>query len=147
MKRYTCMVVAALSLLIGLASSFASPQIEGELKVNVPITFYVGNTELPAGEYTIKRVLPSDPDVLEIRSSDGKTAVLISGIAAESTTTPAKTELIFKKYGSAQVLSQIFEAGNQTGVELPKLLQEERAGKGGAKPERQSVGGKSSKEK
>src|SRR5229473_3467027 len=102
---------------------------------------------MPTDSYTIKRVVPSNPDVLEIRSSDGKTAVLVSGIAAESTTTPAKTELIFKKYGSAQVLSQIFEAGNQTGIELPKLLQEERAGKGGAKPERQSVGGKSSKEK
>jgi hypothetical protein len=146
MKRYTCMVVAALSLLIALASSFAS-QIEGELRVNVPFTFYVGNTELPAGDYTINRVVPGNPDVLEIRSSDGKTAVLITGQAAESTSTPAKTELIFKKYGSVSVLSQIFEAGNKTGVELPKLLQEERAGKGGAKPERPSVGGKSSKEK
>jgi hypothetical protein len=41
----------------------------------------------------------------------------------------------------------IFQAGNQTGVELPKLLQEERAGKGGVVPERQAVEGTLSKEK
>jgi hypothetical protein len=145
MKKHTCLVVAALSLVIGMASSFASPQIEGEIKVDVPFTFYVGNTELPAGQYTINRVLASNPDVLEIRTSDGKTAVLISGHPAQSPTTPAKTELIFKKYGNVAILSQIFEAGNQEGIELPKLLQEERAGKGGAKSERQSVGGTSSK--
>jgi hypothetical protein len=115
--------------------------------VNVPFTFYVGNTQLPAGEYTIRRVSPANPDLLELRSTDGKMAVLVLGRPAQSTSTPPTTELIFKKYGSGPVLSQIFQAGNQTGVELPKLLQEERAGKGGAIPERQSVEGTISKEK
>src|SRR6267142_2363419 len=147
MKRYACIFVAALSLAIWIASSFASPQIENEIRVDVPFTFYVGNTQLPAGEYTIRRVSPVNPDLLELRSTDGKMAVLVLGRPAQSTTTPPKTELIFKKYGSVPVLSQIFQVGNQTGVELPKLLQEERAGKGGATPEWQSVEGTISKEK
>jgi hypothetical protein len=145
MKKYAWMVVIALSV-ISATSSFGSAQIVGEIKANVPFTFYVGNTQLPAGEYRISRVVPENPDLLEMRSTDGKMAVLILGHAVQSTTTPGKTELIFKKYGNVAILSQIFQAGNQLGVELPKLLQEERAGKGGAKPERQSVEGTSSKQ-
>jgi hypothetical protein len=132
--------------MIWVDSSFASKQITGEIRVNVPFTFHVGNTQLPAGEYTIRRAAVDNPDVLEMRSTDGKMAVLISGLPAQSATTPAKTELVFKKYGNVAILSQIFQAGSQSGIELPKLLQEERAGKNGATPERQSVGGTSSKQ-
>jgi hypothetical protein len=146
MKKYASIVVAALSLMIWVDSSFASTQITGEIRVNVPFTFHVGNTQLPAGEYTIRRAAVDNPDVLEMRSTDGKMAVLISGLPAQSATTPAKTELVFKKYGNVAILSQIFQAGSQSGIELPKLLQEERAGKNGATPERQSVGGTSSKQ-
>src|SRR5260370_26908410 len=103
MKKYACMVVAALSLVIGVASSFASAQITDEIKVNVPFLFYVGNTQLPAGEYRIKANVTDNPDLLEMRSADGKMAVLIVGQAAESTNTPPKTELIFKKYGNVEI--------------------------------------------
>jgi hypothetical protein len=147
MEKYAWMLFIALSLVISAGSSFGSAQIEGVIRVNVPFTFYVGNTELPAGEYTIRRVVGANPDVLEIRSVDGKTAALVLGRPAQSTTTPSKTQLIFKKYGDAPVLSQIFQAGSASGVELPKLLQEERAAKGGATPVKQSVEGTSSKEK
>jgi hypothetical protein len=146
MKKNACIVVAALSLMLWVASSFASRQITGEIRVNVPFTFYVGNTQLPAGEYSIKRISTASPDVVEIRSVDGKTAVLTLGTPAQSATTPAKTELIFKKYGNVAVLSQIFQAGSQLGIELPKLLQEERAAQGGGTPEKQSVSGTSSKQ-
>jgi hypothetical protein len=146
MKKYAY-IVAALSLLIWVSSSFAFAQIQNQIKVNVPFTFYVGNTELPAGEYTIRRVSDATPDLLELRSTDGKVAVLVLGRPTQSTTTPSKTELVFKKYGNVQILSQIFQAGNQWGVELPKLLQEEQAAKGGTTPERQSVEGTSSTKK
>jgi hypothetical protein len=146
MKKYAY-IVAALSLALWVASSFASPQIQNQIKVNVPFTFYVGNTQLPAGEYTIRRVSDATPDVLELRSTDGRMAVLVLGRPTQSTTTPSKTELVFKKYGNVPILSQIFQAGNQLGVELPKLLQEEQAAKGGTTPETQSVEGTSSKQK
>jgi hypothetical protein len=146
MKKYAY-IVAALSLALWVASSFASPQIQNQIKVNVPFTFYVGNTQLPAGEYTIRRVSDATPDVLELRSTDGRMAVLVLGRPIQSTSTPSKTELVFKKYGNVPILSQIFQAGNQWGVELPKLLQEEQAAKGGTTPETQSVEGTSSKQK
>jgi hypothetical protein len=138
MKKYMLMVLA-LSLLIAAGTHLASAQIQGEIRVNVPFPFYVGNTQLPAGRYLIRRVEANNPAVLEIRSEDGKVAVLITGRDAQATSTPTKTELVFKKYGDVSILSQIFQAGTPLGVELPKLLQEERAAKGGATSERQSV--------
>jgi hypothetical protein len=120
MKKYAY-IVAALSLALWVASSFASPQIQNQIKVNVPFTFYVGNTQLPAGEYTIRRVSDATPDVLELRSTDGRMAVLVLGRPTQSTTTPSKTELVFKKYGNVPILSQIFQAGNQWGSRTSKI--------------------------
>lgn len=147
MKKYALVVLAAFTLLIAGSLNHAAAQIVGRIEADVPFPFYVGNTQLPAGRYEIKRVLPDNPDVLELRSKDGKTAVLIAGEAAQVTDPPSKTELIFKKFGNDFVLSQIFEAGTPIGVELPKMLQEERAAKGGASAEKRSVEGSSSKKK
>jgi hypothetical protein len=145
MKKYALSVVAVLSLVIAAAASLALAQIEGTIESNVPFAFYVGNTQLPAGRYEIKRVDPAmNPNLIELRSKDGKTAVLALGIPLQLSAPPEKTELVFKKYGNVAVLSQILEATG-SGLELPKLLQEEQAAKGGATPEMQSVQGTSSK--
>jgi hypothetical protein len=145
MRKYALMVVAVMCLLVAVWAPTANAQITGEINVNVPFAFHVGNTQLPAGRYMIRRVDMSDPDLLEIRSMDGKTAVLFRGRPAQSSSTPSKTELVFKRYGNTAILSQIFQQGIPMGVELPALLQEERAVGGGATPTRQSVEGKSGK--
>jgi hypothetical protein len=147
MKKYALVVLAAFTLLIAGSLNQAVAQIEGTINADVPFPFYVGNTQLPAGRYEIRRVLATNPDILELRSKDAKTAVLIAGNAAQANDTPSKTELVFKKYGDGFILSQIFEAGTPIGVELPKMLQEERAAKGGAAAEKRSVEATSSKKK
>ncbi|HEV7798237.1 MAG TPA: hypothetical protein VGO73_08785 [Pyrinomonadaceae bacterium] len=134
MRKYFVLALAVLGLAIAAGVQSASGQIETQMKVNIPFPFSVENTTLPPGNYTITRVDKSDPTILELRSDDGKTAVIFKGISAQSTSTPDKSVLVFKKYGDQEILSQIFEQGNPNGIELPKSRPEERAGKGGAKP-------------
>src|SRR5919107_764385 len=71
----------SLFLMVGLGATLTSnAQIESDanIRANIPHSFVVNNTTLPAGKYWIK---VSDADaadltVLEIRSVDGKTALL-----------------------------------------------------------------------
>ena len=65
--------------------------------MNVPFDFAVGDTTLPAGKYEIKDLDDLAPNVLELRSVNGRTAVVFE---AESAQTPrdqieSKSELVF----------------------------------------------------
>jgi hypothetical protein len=114
-----------LSLLIALVfaltiyPSKAHAQIVGDLQVNIPFQFHVGNTKLPAGQYVIHMLDGSDLRVMEISSADGSTSALFEVQDAEANSTPAKSELIFNKYGNRYFLSKLFDEGNPSGSQVP----------------------------
>jgi hypothetical protein len=71
----------SLCLVAGLAATLtANAQIRSDatIRANIPYSFVVNNTTLPGGTYVITVDDPygSDTSVLEIRSANGKTAVL-----------------------------------------------------------------------
>jgi len=113
-----------LSLLIALVfaltiyPSKAHAQIVGDLQVNIPFQFHVGNTKLPAGQYVIHMLDGSDLRVMEISSADGSTSALFEVQDAEANSTPAKSELIFNKYGNRYFLSKLFDEGNPSGSQV-----------------------------
>ena len=113
-----------LSLLIALVfaltiyPSKAHAQIVGDLQVNIPFQFHVGNTKLPAGQYVIHMLDGSDLRVMEISSADGSTSALFEVQDAEANSTPAKSELIFNKYGNRYFLSKVFDEGNPSGSQV-----------------------------
>jgi hypothetical protein len=113
-----------LSLLIALVfaltiyPSKAHAQIIGDLQVNIPFQFHVGNTKLPAGQYVIHMLDGSDLRVMEISSADGSTSALFEVQDAEANSTPAKSELIFNKYGNRYFLSKLFDEGNPSGSQV-----------------------------
>lgn len=126
----------------------ANAQIQGGMMIsdgvtiqgNVPFTFVVGSTTLPAGKYEIKR-LDDNLNVLELRSANGRIAVLFE---TEDTTmqddqASTKTELVFDKVGDKYFLSQIFVNGSNSGSQLAKSKMEKRLEGGGIKSERQSI--------
>lgn len=146
MKRNALMRCAILGFMVALGGHAALAQIENQIEINVPFPFYVENTQLPPGRYIIRRADETDPTLLEMRSADGKTAVFIKGIAAQATNPPEKTALVFKKYGDQEILSQIWEAANTWGLEIPHSRTEDRAAaKGGGTAQKHSVEGMSKK--
>jgi hypothetical protein len=121
-----------LSLLIALVfaltiyPSKAHAQIVGDLQVNIPFQFHVGNTKLPAGQYVIHMLDGSDLRVMEISSADGSTSALFEVQDAEANSTPAKSELIFNKYGNRYFLSKLFDEGNPSGSQVPMSRYEKK---------------------
>jgi hypothetical protein len=107
-------------------------QIIGRLVVNIPFQFHAGNAKLPAGNYVIHMLDVSDLTVMEISSADGSISALFDVHDAEANSAPAKTELIFNKYGDRYFLAKVFDEGNANGSEVFKSSYEKRAGQAAA---------------
>jgi len=103
------------------ATLTANAQIRSDatIRANIPYSFVVNTTTLPAGAYVIKvaDAGPSDLSVLEIRSADGKTTVFFDTQAVIVPGSAPETALVFDKIGDTYFLSKVFlknyEGGNQ----------------------------------
>ena len=101
-------------------------QIMGDLEADIPFQFHAGDAKLPAGRYTIHRLDDSNEAVLEITSADGRVSALFSIEASQASTAPAKSELIFNKYGGRYFLSQLFDEGSTSGSQVVESRYEKK---------------------
>ena len=140
--KYVSKLFLALCLSLGLGAVAANAQVESDVTIeaNIPHSFVVEKTTLPAGKYMIKAADEfGDPSVMEIRSASGHTAVFFETEGVQPRQAPAKTELVFDKVGDTYFLSEVLVAGDDTGGKLPKSRMEERLEGKGLTAERHSV--------
>lgn len=113
--RHLLSLFAALAFTLSLSATTAHAQVIGGLEVHIPFQFYAGDAKLPPGKYTIHPVDGTDLTVMEISSADGSASALFDVRDAEANSTPAKSELIFNKYGNRYFLAKLFDEGNPNG--------------------------------
>lgn len=134
-----------LCLLTVGAGIVANAQIDTgvTIQANVPFAFMVGDTTLPAGKYDIKALEGEPPNVLELRSINGHTAVVFDteNVETRGDQIVNKGELVFDKIGDNYFLSQVWMAGSSSGSELVKSRMEKRLEGRGMKSERHSIVG------
>ncbi|PYS92417.1 MAG: hypothetical protein DMF64_09030 [Acidobacteria bacterium] len=119
MKKQTLSAFILIGLI--LAAAFAAQaQTTRPLVVNVPFDFVVGKKTLPAGQYTIKRLVRDNDKLLLVQSTDGRTAQSIQTSVVETNAATAAAQLKFHRYGDKYFLFQVWTPGTQTGRELPK---------------------------
>jgi hypothetical protein len=88
----------------------------------------------------------SDLTVTEITSADGSTSALFEVQDEVDNATPAKSELIFNKYGNRNFLAKLFDEGNPNGSQVVKSHYEKRVGQAAAEAQahvpahRQTIG-------
>ena len=141
MKIQFAKMLLILGLLIGVGNVPAKAQAlsEGTIEANVPFAFIVRDTTLPAGKYTVKRLDETEPQVLEIRSANGRTAVVFEAQNAQTTQIPRDAELVFDKVGDQYFLSQIWADDSDIGYQLPKTKGEESLEGSGMQAEHHSI--------
>jgi hypothetical protein len=122
MKKQAFRTITMLSLLLMLAAISVNAQhlSENKIAVNIPFDFAVGETKLPAGEYTLRRIIStSSADQLLIQNAearvDMRTGITRPNRASE---VQAESRLIFNRYGGEYFLSQVWMAGSDTGRDL-----------------------------
>ena len=117
----------ALGVLTLASVQNASAQITSTVEFTTSFPFTVGNTTVPAGNYTIR---PDDdnPQILELTGKN--TSVLFQTDVATERETPSKTELVFSRYGGSNyVLKNIWVEGSNSGVETTPVEGERHAAK------------------
>jgi hypothetical protein len=137
-------VFLSLCLVIGLGAIFASnAQIASDatIRVNIPHSFVVNNTTLPAGNYTIKAADDySNLNVLEISSANGKMNVLFDTEPVNFERERRQSEVVFAKIGDTYFLSQVFLRGDESGNQVVKSKRQRRLEESGSVAERSSIG-------
>jgi hypothetical protein len=117
-RRHLLSFFFALVFALTIYPTQAHAQIIGDVEAKIPFQFHAGNTKFPAGEYRIHVLDNSDLSVMEISSVDGSLSALFQVRDAESNSEPAKTELIFNKYGNRYFLAKLFDEGNPNGSQV-----------------------------
>lgn len=120
MVKGFCLLIATTVLvsLVGITAN-AQSRSHQQLRVNVPFTFSVGNTSLPAGEYTVSVVNPtSDHSVLQFANGEGNAITMISTIDIEGWAS-SQAKLTFRHYGNQYFLAQVWMASESTGFAAP----------------------------
>ena len=76
----------------------------------------------------------TDLSIMEISSADGSTSALFEVHDAEANSAPAKSELIFNKYGNRYFLAKLFDEGNPNGSTVDESRYEKKSVKRPRKP-------------
>jgi hypothetical protein len=113
--RQLLLSLIALSFALTIHPSKAHAQIVGNLEADIPFQFHAGDAKLPAGKYFIHALNNSDLSMMEITSADGSTSAIFEVHNTEANFAPAKSELIFNKYGNRYFLAKLFDEGNPDG--------------------------------
>jgi hypothetical protein len=100
MKRISALamiVVGAIATCVGAVAQ------KPAIKANIPFNFTVGNTWMPAGEYTVTSPMHS---VVQLRSTDlTKIATIVSSQSYNES--DSGSELVFDKYGDQYFLHRV----------------------------------------
>jgi hypothetical protein len=113
---YHLLLASLFLLLLGPIAAFA--QIQDHLEVTVPFPFYVENTQMPAGTYTIQPLGGPDPSALLMRSADAKADKIMMTLPIHANGTVAKSALDFDKIGNKDVLTEIWVANADQGYRV-----------------------------
>jgi hypothetical protein len=117
-------IIFAGVLTVGAQAQTANAQ---RVLANIPFTFSVGKTTLPAGKYTITVLNPtSDRKVLQLRSADGRASAIILTTGVQGKPSD-DAKLVFDRYGDRYFFAQAQMAGDATSLAAVKSNAERSA--------------------
>jgi hypothetical protein len=120
MKKQLWKVGAFLAAL--LATSIAVGQSNrGETVADIPFTFTVANHSLPPGHYT---VTPVNQTLLRIFNSHNQGTVVLT-TRVEGKPPESTGKMVFRRYGDAYFLSEVWVGASGTGREVFQSRSEE----------------------
>ena len=115
-----------LTLVIGLTLAAAVVSANGQVTsqlvtANIPFDFIVADKTLPSGKYTVRKAT-SDGQGLSISSRGGKSALILSKMAAENSK-KRNARMVFHRYGQQYFLAEIW-SGDSYGRQLRQCKRE-----------------------
>ena len=118
MKQLSLMFALLVAGVFALSGTQGYALVIDEIVVDVPFSFTVDNTTLPAGRYVVSTPDSMEPRLLEIHQENGDLGVLFLTEDTPSDKTPDKSELVFNRIGKREFLHQVLEDGVMPGNQL-----------------------------
>jgi hypothetical protein len=133
MKKQALSLVGVLSLLLAAGSALAQ---SGAIRADVPFSFTVNGTTMPAGPYTVSQIA-NGINTLLIQSDNGKEVKLVIPYRVESRKTADRSKLVFHCYSNRDhcFLHQIWVQGRDVGQEFPKTSLEKEVAAASLRPQ------------
>ena len=120
MKKLT-LTLFIFSFLFVLTAASGRAQTLVQLRAHIPFEFHVAGQTLPAGDYFIERInRQTSQETVLISSTQGRARVLVGMGPIHAKSTPDLSRLNFSDYAGRYFLSQLFVAGEEFGLELPR---------------------------
>ena len=117
-------LLSAMMILTSVASASAQ-SLAVRVRFNVPFDFTFGEKQLPAGEYSVGRVLPSSGDtMLSIIDDNGHSKAVMMSHTAVRSRAKTRASLVFHRYGEQYFLVQVWPAGASVGREFTESKKE-----------------------
>lgn len=113
--------VFVLVLLASQINAISAPLV---VQANIPFAFCIQGKNLPAGQYTIKRMWDSNVDLLTIRGNDNRSETVFFTEGAQKVVPPRETELVFDKIGNQYFLRGVWTLGESIGRDVPEAKAE-----------------------
>ena len=110
MKRLTVKTIRILAVaLLSIAGAATARADDDQIVANVPFSFTIGRTQMPAGKYIVK---PASDDlrVVLIESSDGHEAAFSLTVPLGSAVRVTVPELVFEKRDNQYFLTRLIPA-------------------------------------
>lgn len=117
-------------VVIALTTAVASGQTQStngaaKLVANIPFEFNIGYKMMPAGEYSVERIV-SAGDSLLIKNADGSLCALRLSEATSRIKNQKQARLVFHRYGDKYFLAEVWNGVDDIGRQLVKS-EDERA--------------------
>jgi len=112
-----------LSIFAAMSTASIHAQDATKLKVNVPFSFHVGQTAMPAGIYTVQNGKVAN-GILTMQSDSGAGGVHIGTIPNSASRPPVSGKLVFHKYEGEYFLSEVWTPNSTTIATLRKTPKE-----------------------
>lgn len=129
MRKYVYLLVFGSLLLLTFRGMEAESSMRNACYANVPFDFYVGNSKMSAGEYTIQES-NSGSAQLVVRKNDGGDSACVLSFGAVPQSSESSGKLVFHRYNDDYFLSEIWKARNETGHVINPSKQELELKKG-----------------
>ena len=115
LKSMLFAVIAVLGVALTIVPAHA--QNGSRALANIPFEFFVGNSMLKAGSYTVEQL---HSGILALSSSDGKEHQFAMTLPGDSDRQGQASKLVFIRYGSEAFLKKVFLSGEEDCHELPE---------------------------
>src|SRR4051812_41537926 len=123
MKKQIMRALLGIALLTVMTAS-AYAQSGRRVSVHIPFDFVVSGKQMPAGDYSVRRVLNDSETALLIQSEDGRNAATV--LTQASQREPLRAELRFRQHGESYFLSEVSIPGTAGVREIPRSKSEEK---------------------